>query len=241
MLPRDSVSSQPITAASVRTPGKSRASSRTLLVRSPTSPACKRRARNLQQPSRHRRRTGWAVAGHNQFPAFPVAACGPRSSGRAAGWRRATRRRPRPCEPRTAPPPPAHSEVPREHRVRAARPRGAVPPPPQPGGHPHGVLPPLDGHGRAPQMGAVSPTARSPSDPALHEALSWRYGVAAPLWRPPRLHWRKGAQPFLVVPLLVPLWDLGPLPSAGCPWSRGGTTRRRAPEAIGWLSPTTAP
>ena len=42
-------------------------------------------------PPRRCPRTGWAFAGRSRFPA---AACTPGSSGRAAGWRRATRRRP---------------------------------------------------------------------------------------------------------------------------------------------------
>ena len=60
-----------------------------------------------------------------------------------------------------------------------------------------------------------------------------------------------------VTPVLAPLWDLGPLPARRAraaalqPWvdapqSRAllvkwGTTRPRAPGAIGWVSPTTAP
>ena len=113
----------------------------------------------VPRPPRHRPRTGSAVAGRNRVPA---AACGLRSSGRAAGCRAAF-------------PPPAHGEVPRERRLRAPGPRGAVPAPPEPGGHPLGVLPPLDGHGRPPQMRGVGPAARSKRlavlGPFLHEAL----------------------------------------------------------------------
>ena len=73
------------------------------------------------------------------------------------------------------PAPPAHTKVPRERCLCAARPLGAASQPPQPGGHPHGVLPQLDGHGRGRWMGAVTPQ-RVPqgvavSWPALHEAL----------------------------------------------------------------------
>ena len=56
------------------------------------------------------------------------------------------------------------------------------------------------------------PQGLAVSGPVLHEALGWRYGAAAPLWRSPRLHWREGAQLSQVAPLLAPLWDLGPLP-----------------------------
>ena len=56
------------------------------------------------------------------------------------------------------------------------------------------------------------PQGLAVSGPALQKALNWRYGAAAPLWRSPRLHWRDGAQPSLVAPLLAPLWDQGPLP-----------------------------
>ena len=70
--------------------------------------------------------------------------------------------------------------------------------------------------GADPRWG-LSPLQRIPhglavSGPTLREAFGWRYGAAAPLWRSPRLHWRDGAQPSLVAPLLAPLWGLGPLP-----------------------------
>ena len=58
--------------------------------------------------------------------------------------------------------------------------------------------------------------------PALNEALGWRYGPAAPLWRSPRLHWWDGVQLSQVAPLLAPLWDLGPLPAR-----RAGPAARR--------------
>ena len=56
------------------------------------------------------------------------------------------------------------------------------------------------------------PQGLAVSAPTLHEALSWRYGAAAPLWRSPRLHWSEGTLPDRVAPMLAPLWDLGPLP-----------------------------
>ena len=64
------------------------------------------------------------------------------------------------------------------------------------------------------------------SGPALHEALSWRYGAGAPLWRSPRLHWGEGVRPDRVAPLLALLWDLGPLP----------VHRGRAPTPQAWTS-----
>ena len=63
---------------------------------------------------------------------------------------------------------------------------------------------------RVPQRLAVS-------GPALHEALGWRYGAGAPLWRSPRLHRSEGTRPDKVAPLLAPLWDLGPPSAAAGP------------------------
>ena len=110
------------------------------------------------------------------------------------------------------PPPPAHRKAPRERRLCAARPRGAVPPPPQPGGHPHGVLPQLDGHGREPQMMAVSPVARSPGPG----------GVRARAPRGPQLAVWRGSPALAVPPPTLEGWHaallgrppagLGPLP-----------------------------
>ena len=119
------------------------------------------------------------------------------------------------------------------------------------------------GTGAHPRLG-LSPLNCVPqglaiSSPALHEALGWRYGRAAPLWRSAGLHWREGVRISRVAPLLAPLWDVPPpppgpaepgqpprspgstRPSAGRSWSKGGATRPRAPGAIGWVSPTTAP
>ena len=104
------------------------------------------------------------------------------------------------------------------------------------------VLPPLDGHGRAPQMGAVSPAVRSPRlgsvgprAPRGPWLAVWRGG---PALVPPRLHWGEGAQPSLVAPLLAPLWDLGPLPirraGAAAPQARAGAPRRRVLLVEGW-------
>ena len=39
------------------------------------------------------------------------------------------------------------------------------------------------------------PQGLAVSGPALHEALGWRYGRAAPLWRSPHLHWRAHSSP----------------------------------------------
>ena len=147
-----------------------------------------------------------------------------------------------PCEPCATPPSPAHGEVPSERRLRAPRPRGAVAPPPQPRGHPHGVLPPMDGHGRAPRWGPSAlqrvPQGLAVWGPALHKALGWRYGAAAPLWQSPRLHWGEGAQPSLVAPLLTPLWDLGPLPvrhaAAAAPQAWASAPQCRVLLVEGW-------
>ena len=100
------------------------------------------------------------------------------------------------------------------------------------------------------------PQGLAVSGPTLHEALSWRYGAEAPLWRSPRLHWRDGAQPSLVAPLLAFLWDLGPLPvrhaGAATPQAWASAPQRRVlmvegwddeaegSGAIGWVSPTAA-
>ena len=67
-----SVSSHPIAAASDRTLGKSRASSRRWPMRSPTSPACKRRARCLPP--------------HGQLACRTACARGPPSGGGGGGW-----------------------------------------------------------------------------------------------------------------------------------------------------------
>ena len=211
--------------------------------------------RALPPPSPYRMgRRGPAAAGFPQPPADLGAADAPLGGAERPGAGPPPLAHP--CEPRVAPPPRAHGEVPCSRRLRAPRPLGAVLPPPQPRGHPHGMLPPLDGHGRGPYGGlsALQRVPRGPavSGPALHEALSRRYGVAAPLWRSPRLHWRRHAALLGRPPVGAPLGPgspprppprrLGPaLPSAVCSWSRGGTTRRRAHGAIGWVSPTAAP
>ena len=95
------------------------------------------------------------------------------------------------------PPPPAHKTVPRERRLCAARPRGAAPRPPQPGGHPHGVLPQLDGYGSGPQMGAVSPATHSlgpggikASAPRGPRLALWRGSLALAVPPPPLEGWR---------------------------------------------------
>ena len=54
-----------------------------------------------------------------------------------------------PSEPLAAPSPPLLGGRPRDRRLRPLRPRGASPPASPSGGHPHGMLPQLDGHGRA--------------------------------------------------------------------------------------------
>ena len=73
------------------------------------------------------------------------------------------------------------------------------------------------------------PQGLAVSGPVLHEALSWRNGVSAPLWRSPHLHWDEGVQPDMVAPLLAPLWDQGPLPvrRGGAPTPQAWT---RAPQ-----------
>ena len=75
---------------------------------------------------------------------------------------------------------------------------------------------------------------------ALHEALGWRYGAAAQLWRSPRLHWRDGTQPALVTPLLAAVRDLGPLPvrrgGAATPQSWTTAPRRWVLVIEGWDS-----
>ena len=74
------------------------------------------------------------------------------------------------------------------------------------------------------------------SGPVPHEALSWRYGTAAPIWRSTRLQWSEGTLPDRVATLLAPLWDFRPLP----PWwglhPRGLDQRpqRRALVVEGW-------
>ena len=76
------------------------------------------------------------------------------------------------------------------------------------------------------------------SGPALHEALGWRYGAAALLWRSLRLHWRDGTQPALVAPVLATLWDLGPLPvhrgGAATPQAWTSAHQRRVLLIEGW-------
>ena len=114
------------------------------------------------------------------------------------------------------------------------------------GAHPRWGLPPLN----------CVPQGLALSGPALPEALGWRYGRAAPLWRSPRLHWREGVRISRVAPLLAPLWDLGPLlarrAGAAAPQPWVDAPQRRAllvegwdNEAEGsgghWVSPTTAP
>ena len=104
------------------------------------------------------------------------------------------------------------------------------------------MLPPLDGHGREPQVGVVDPAGvpqgLAVSGPALHEALGWRYGRAAALWRPPRLHWREGVQLSHVAPLLALLCDQGPLhvrragAAAPRPWTNA--PQRRVLLVEGW-------
>ena len=104
------------------------------------------------------------------------------------------------------------------------------------------MLPPLDGYGGGPPVGAVGaaagPQGLAVSGPALHEALSWRYGAAAPLWGSPRLHWSEGTLPDRVAPLLAPLWDLGPLPvrrgGASTPQAWTSAPQHRALLVEGW-------
>ena len=82
------------------------------------------------------------------------------------------------------------------------------------------------------------PQGLAVSGPALHEALGWRYGAAAPLWRSPRLHWGEGAQPSLIAPLPAPLWDPGPLPvrraGAAAPQAWASAPQRRVLVVEGW-------
>ena len=88
-----------------------------------------------------------------------------------------------------------------------------------------GCFPDCTGTGANPRLGLPTlrcvPQGLAVSGPAPHEALGWRYGQAAPLWRSPRLHWREGAHLPHVAPLLAPLWDLGLL--------RAGQARSTAP------------
>ena len=82
-------------------------------------------------------------------------------------------------------------------------------------------------HSRQSPGGPPSSTggmARSPLrwPPCWHPSGTWVPSPSAAPEPPPR---RPGPAP----------------PRAGCSWSRGGTTRRRAPGAIGWVSPTAAP
>ena len=98
------------------------------------------------------------------------------------------------------------------HHTALSHPTPHHPTPP----HPTPPHPTWTAMGADPRWGLSAlqrvPQGLAVSGPALHKALGWRYGAAAPLWRSPRLHWRDGAQPSLVAPLLAPLWDLGPLP-----------------------------
>ena len=104
------------------------------------------------------------------------------------------------------------------------------------------MLPPMDGHGQEPQVGAVNPAGvpqgLAVSGPALHAALGWLYGRAAPLCRSPCLLWREGTRLSQVAPLLAPLWDLGPLPArrvgaaAPRPWINA--PQRRVLLVEGW-------
>ena len=134
----------------------------------------------------------------------------------------------RPSKPRAAPLPPAHGRVPRGRRLRSPRPGGAGPPPPQSGGHPHGMLPPLDGHGRGPQVGAVDPTARPPGPGSV--------GPRAP--RGPRLAVWPGSYALAVPP--PPLEGgrvaLPGRPPAGAPLGPLPVRRARAAAPQAWTS-----
>ena len=133
----------------------------------PLPSPCRRGRRGLQLVSRSRlntweQRTCRWMARSDPAPALRL-------------WLAHVSRPPRP------PPPPAHGTVPRERCLCAARHRGAMPLPHQPGGHPHGVLPQLDGHRRGPRVGAVSPAARS-SGPGGVRARAPR-GPQLAVWR----------------------------------------------------------
>ena len=101
------------------------------------------------------------------------------------------------CTTHSPPPPPVQRKVPRECCLCAARPRGAAPQPLQPGGHPHGVLPQLDGHGHGLRVGAISPAARSPRPGGIRahtprgpQLVVWRGSPALALPPPPPEGWR---------------------------------------------------
>ena len=72
-----------------------------------------------------------------------------------------------------------------------------------------GCFPNCTATGARPRWGVLAlyrvPQGLAVLGPTLHEALSWRYGAAAPLGGSPRLHWGNGAQPSLVAALLAPL------------------------------------
>ena len=100
--------------------------------------------------------------------------------------------------------------------------------------------PPLDGYGGRWGLSALSrvPRGLAVFGPALHEALGWRFGAAALLWRSPRFHRRDGMQPAQVAPLLAPLWDVCPLPvcRGGAPTPQSWTCapQRRVLLIEGW-------
>ena len=113
------------------------------------------------------------------------------------------------------------------------RPRGASPPPSPSGGHPHGMLLQLDGHGHSPEVGAVAPELRAPGPGAI--------GPRPP--RGPRLAVRPGGPPLAVLP--PPLEggraDLHGCPPAGAPLGLGPPpdppSRGNRPAALGRRAP----
>ena len=138
-----------------------------------------------------------------------------------------------PGEPLAAPSQPSLGGRPRDRRLLPLRPRGSSPPPSPSGGHPHGMLPQLDKHGRAPQVGAVAPELRAPGP-----------GDIRP--RPPRgpqLAVRPGGPPLAVPP--PPLEggrvDLQGRPPAGAPLGPGPPPdppgRGSRPAALGRRAP----
>ena len=124
-----------------------------------------------------------------------------------------------PCEPSVPPPP----RLPRTGQSLASvacalHALGERPPqPPQLGGHPHGVLPPLDGYGGGPHMGGVGPAARSPGPG----------GVGANTPRGPRLAVWSGSPALAVPPPPLEGWHAARSggPFAGAPLGPGSPPR----------------
>ena len=126
--------------------------------------------------------------------------------------------------PLTAPPKPSLGDGPRDRCLRPLRPRGAGPPRAPSGGHPHGMLPLLDGHGREPQVVAVAPELRAPGPGGI--------GPRPP--RGPRLAVRPG-DPTLAVPpppLEGGRADLQSRPPAGAPLGPGSPSRPAEPRRL---------